>query len=91
MVLPQGDFNTADKLNALLIKALVSTGELNEVETCDVDFDHQFLDGSEDGIRAACAQGRMIREMALLLCLVGWHLKNVIVGILNFYEDILLF
>ena len=26
------DFNTADKLNALLIKALVSTGELNEVE-----------------------------------------------------------
>ena len=27
------DFNTADKLNALLIKALVSTGELNEVET----------------------------------------------------------
>ena len=24
----------------------------------------QFLDGSEDGIRAACAQGRMIREMA---------------------------
>ena len=37
------DFNTADKLNALLIKALVSTGELNEVETYDVDFDHQFL------------------------------------------------
>ncbi len=26
------DFNTADKLNALLIKALVSTGELNEVD-----------------------------------------------------------
>ena len=26
------DFNTADKLNTLLIKALVSTGELNEVE-----------------------------------------------------------
>ena len=25
------DFNTADKLNALLIKALVSPGELNEV------------------------------------------------------------
>ncbi len=31
------DFNTADKLNALLIKALVSTGELNEVETYDVE------------------------------------------------------
>lgn len=38
------DFNTADKLNALLIKALVSTGELNEVESYDVDFDHQFLE-----------------------------------------------
>ena len=24
----------------------------------------QFLDGSEDGIRAACTKGRMIREMA---------------------------
>ena len=38
------DFNTADKLNALPIKALVSTGELNEVESYDVDFDHQFLE-----------------------------------------------
>ena len=33
------DFNTADKLNALIIKALISTGELNEVESCDVDFE----------------------------------------------------
>ena len=41
------DFNTADKLNALLIKALVSTGELNEVETYDVDFDHQFLEADK--------------------------------------------
>ena len=38
------DFNIADKLNALLIKALISTGELNEVESYDVDFDHQFLE-----------------------------------------------
>ncbi|MDY2849645.1 MAG: IS1380 family transposase, partial [Bacteroidaceae bacterium] len=38
------DFNTADKLNTLLIKALISTGELNEVESYDVDFDHQFLE-----------------------------------------------
>ena len=58
------DFNTADKLNTLLINALVSTGELKEIEEYDVDFDHQFLDGSEDGIRAACTKGRMIREMA---------------------------
>ena len=34
------DFNTADKLNTLLINALVSTGELEEIEEYDVDFDH---------------------------------------------------
>ena len=39
-----GDFNTADKLNTLLINALVSTGELKEIEEYDVDFDHQFLE-----------------------------------------------
>ena len=38
------DFNRADKLNTLLVNALVSTGELKEVETYDVDFDHQFLE-----------------------------------------------
>ena len=41
------DFNTADRLNTLLISALVSTGELNEVETYDVDFDHQFLEAEK--------------------------------------------
>lgn len=38
------DFNTADKLNTLLINALISTGELKEGEAYDVDFDHQFLE-----------------------------------------------
>ena len=38
------DFNTAYKLNTLLINALVSTGELKEVEEYDVDFDHQFIE-----------------------------------------------
>ena len=38
------DFNTADKLNTLLINALVLTGELKEEEGYDVDFDHQFLE-----------------------------------------------
>ena len=58
------DFNTAEKLNQLLIKLLLATGQLTEGGAYDVDFDHQFLDGSEDGIRAACTKGRMIREMA---------------------------
>ena len=38
------DFNTADKLNTLLVNALISTGELREMEEYDVDFDHQFLE-----------------------------------------------
>ena len=38
------DFNTTDKLNTLLVNALVSTGELKEMEEYDVDFDHQFLE-----------------------------------------------
>ena len=38
------DFNTADKLNTLLVNALVSTGELKDVEEYDVGFDHQFLE-----------------------------------------------
>ena len=28
----------------MLIKALISTGELNEVESYDVDFDYQFFE-----------------------------------------------
>ena len=41
------DFNTADKLNTLLINALVSTGELKEDDGYDVDFNHQFLDAEK--------------------------------------------
>ena len=38
------DFNTADKLNPLLVNALISTGKLKDEEGYDVDFDHQFLE-----------------------------------------------
>ena len=38
------DFNTVDKLNTLLVNALISTGELREMDEYDVDFDHQFLE-----------------------------------------------
>ena len=39
------------------IIGLALIGSIGDVFLC------QFLDGSEDGVRAACAQGRMIREM----------------------------
>ena len=38
------DFNVADRMNELLVKALISTGELNEGEKYDFDFDHQFIE-----------------------------------------------
>lgn len=38
------DFNTADKLNSLLVKALLSMGHLKEGNMYDVDFDHQFIE-----------------------------------------------
>ena len=38
------DFNTADTLNSLLVKALLSMGHLKEGNMYDVDFDHQFIE-----------------------------------------------
>ena len=38
------DFNTADKLNTLLLNCLLSTGQLKKGEGYDVDFDHQFIE-----------------------------------------------
>ena len=38
------DFNTATKLNSLLVKVLKNTGQLVAVESYDLDFDHQFIE-----------------------------------------------
>ena len=38
------DFNTATKLNSLLVKALMNTGQLVAGESYDLDFDHQFIE-----------------------------------------------
>ena len=40
------DFNTADKMNCLLIKALLATGQLKSGQEYDFDFDHQFIETS---------------------------------------------
>lgn len=37
------DFNTSDKMNELLVKSLISTGELRKGQKDDLDFDHQFI------------------------------------------------
>jgi len=41
------DFNTAEKLNQLVIKLLLATGQLTEGGEYDVDFDHQFLEAEK--------------------------------------------
>ena len=38
------DFNTADKMNCLLVKALLATGQLKSGQEYDFDFDHQFIE-----------------------------------------------
>ena len=38
------DFNTADKLNTLLLNCLLGTGQLKKGEGDDVDFAHQFIE-----------------------------------------------
>ena len=38
------DFNTATMLNGLLVKILVSTGQLVAGNSYDLDFDHQFIE-----------------------------------------------
>lgn len=41
------NFNTADKLNTLLIEALLATKSLKKGEEYDVDFDHQFIEAEK--------------------------------------------
>ena len=38
------DFNTADKMNSLLVNALLATGQLKAGLEYDFDFDHQFIE-----------------------------------------------
>ena len=38
------DFNTATKLNSLLVKVLMNTGQFVAGASYDLDFDHQFIE-----------------------------------------------
>lgn len=38
------DFNTADTMNELLVRSLISTGVLGKGQEYDFDFDHQFIE-----------------------------------------------
>ena len=41
------EFNTAEKLNQLLVKLMLATGQLTKGGEYDVDFDHQFLEAEK--------------------------------------------
>lgn len=38
------DFNTANTMNELLVKSLITTGDLCQDRSYDLDFDHQFIE-----------------------------------------------
>ena len=38
------DYNTSDKMNGLLVKALLATGQLKSGQEYDVDFEQQFIE-----------------------------------------------
>ena len=38
------DFNTAERMNRMLLSALIGSGQLRAGESYDLDFDHQFLE-----------------------------------------------
>lgn len=40
-------FNTADRLNGLLVDALMATGQLKPGNGCTLDFDHEFLEAGK--------------------------------------------
>ena len=65
------DFNTADKLNTLLLNCLLSTGQLKEGEGYDVDFDHQFIEAEiayAADIVAFAFVGTLAASFAVILC-----------------------
>ena len=41
------DFNTADRLNDLIVESLLATGQLKAGEMYDFDFDHEFLEAEK--------------------------------------------
>ena len=59
------DFNTADKLNTLLINALLSSGELKEGGLYDLDFDHQFIE-TENMTRNPHTRNSLATDLGLL-------------------------
>ena len=57
------DFNTATMLNSLLVKALLSTGQLVAGESYDLDFDHQFIETEKYDAKMRMDCGSCSREI----------------------------
>ena len=70
------DFNTCDRVNELLVNALVSTGQLVPKEEYDLDFDHEFLEAEK-------YDAKMTYKHFLGYSLGVAVINNMIVGIEN--------
>ncbi len=70
------DFNTADKMNSLLVKALLATGQLKAGQEYDFDFDHQFIEAEKYDAKPTCKKFLGYRSGVAII-------GDVIIGIEN--------
>lgn len=53
------EFNKAEKLNTLLLEALLTTGQLTKGIEYDFDFDHQFIEAEKYDAKTTYKQSRV--------------------------------
>ena len=59
-------FNTAERLNKLLLYCLLSTGQPKEGEGDDVDFNHQFIEAEKFDAKPTYKKFRRIGQNGVL-------------------------
>ena len=60
------DFNTADKMNDLLVNSLLATGQLKAGKEYVLDFDHQFIETEKSvAVQALSTIGLLYTNVAL--------------------------
>ena len=67
-------FNTADKMNALLFKSLISTGELCNGQKYDLDFDHQFIETEKYDVKPTY---KKFMEYSPRVAVIGDHIVGI--------------
>lgn len=68
------DLNVAYRMNELLVKALISTGELSEEQKYDFNFDHQFI---ETGKYDANPTYKKFTRYSPRMAIIGDHIVGI--------------